>query len=307
MSEQRIESVPHLTAIAQLYRNPKCIAEEVLPRVKVDKTSFQYRIYNKSDYFSVPKTLIGEKGKANKIELTGNLVTETLEEHALEQDVAVRRIEESQIDNLNLTEKVTNQLADCLKIRKEVTLSTILSSTSNYGSNYKELEDEEKINLEDVNALQLVQDAIDEMLFKANRMVLSRKAASALRQNPYIVDAAGIAARKSGLVPIEALKELFELDKILIGESVMNTANKGQTVDLQACWQNDIILLHIDENADTEYGITFGYEAFYDDITIGTYFDGSLGTKGCDVYKAFYSNKYLPICPECGYLLKSVI
>ncbi|MBQ2872323.1 hypothetical protein IJE86_11525 [bacterium] len=308
MSGQRIQLVPELTAIAQTYRNKSCIADMIMPKVKVDTPAFQYMSYNKESYLSVPDTRIGEKGIPNTIELKGTLLTANVETHALQEVVPVATKEAHKAGNgEDLGIKATNQLTDVLKLRKEIEAAKFLGDTKNYGSNLKTLETVEKIDKADSNAVSIIQTAIDNMFYAANTMVLSRKAASALRQNPYIVDACGMAAKKAGIVPFEALKELFGLDKILVGEGVHNVAKKGTNLQLQNCWADNIVLLHLNDTISTDYGFSFGYEAEYEALTIGKYFDEEPGTKGADVYKAFYSNKFLAIAPELGYLIKDVL
>ena len=311
MSKSRLEISPELTALALTYSNKSLIAEEIFPKVPTGTRSFKYYEYDKNNYFSVPETIIGEKGKANKVEYRGKELTAAVQDHALEEDLPVSRVKETQNAlNINLKEKAVNQVTALLKTRKEILAARLLNNTASYGGasgNVKTLEASEKINKEDSNALKIIQNAADEMLYKPNMLIASRKAMSALRMNPFIVDACGSAAKKAGLVSAEAIKSLFDVEKILTGESVHNTAKKGQAVNLQSCWDNNIILLYIDRTADINGGITFGFEAVYEEIQAGEYHDSSLGTQGCDIVKAFYSSIFLAVCKDCGYLIKDVL
>ncbi len=305
MSAQRVELQPQLTGIALAYRNELCIADRVLPRVKVDKLSFQYYKYEKGMFLTLPETKVGEKGEANKIEIKAKLETETVDEHALEESISIARQNEAQGEIENLETTATVQLTDVLKLRREVDLAKILSNSENYDGNFQNVST--KISTDTTNAVKLITTAMDKMIRKPNRLVTSRKAFSALRQNPFILSAVNRNNSTSGIASVEAIKDLFDLKEILVGESVVNTSKNKQALNPQACWGNDIILLSIDENATAKYGMTFGYNAYKDDISILKYTDMKYGTQGADILKAYMSEKYLITCPECGYLLQGVI
>lgn len=309
MAEKRLEIDAELSAIAITYRNNKCIADEAFHKVKVNTEAFKYYKFNKDNYFYVPETHIGEKGKANQIELRGKLETDRVESHALSEVIPVSTQKESlnSAGGFDLRALATKQITDCLLLRKEIEFANFLSDKSNYGDNVKTLQENEKINKETSNAVKLVQNSIDAMLYPANIMILSRKVASKLRMNPYIVDACGSASKKAGIAPLDAIKELFGFKKILIGEAVHNTAKKGQKINLETCFGNNIYLSYVDETATTDYGISFGYQCINNEITVGTYHDPEIGTEGADVIKGFYSNKFLNTCPECGYMIEGVI
>ncbi len=308
MSEDRIQIVPELTAISQTYRNKRCIADEIFPKVKVSTPAFQYKVFNKESFLSVPDTIIGEKGIPNTIELKGKLVTEKVDTHSLQEPLPVSTREAYKAANgEDSAILITKQLTDVLKLRKEIETAKFLANTANYGTNSKTLGTSEKINKADSNAVKIIQDAIDNMFYEANTMILSRKAASALRQNPYVVTACATADKKAGIVSLEAIKDLFGLNKILVGEGVHNIAKKGQNWQFKNCWEDDIYLIATDETVTSEYGFSFAWEAIYEDLTVGTYFDGAVGTKGADVYKTFYSNKIVSSAPDLGYALKDVL
>ncbi|MCD8024745.1 MAG: hypothetical protein LUE64_04350 [Candidatus Gastranaerophilales bacterium] len=309
MADTRIEINPELTGIALAFKNKNCIADKVFDKVKVNTQSFKYRTYPKSSFLSLPETLIGEMGEPNRLDLQGKLLTESVQDHALEAvlPVSVKEANQRAYDGVDVASLKTMQLTSALLARKEVALSKILSTASNYGDNTKTLSDDEKISNTSVNAFDLIIDAMDEIFFKPNKMVLSRKAFSQLRRNPYIVKAIHKNDGDVGAATLNELKEIFELDEILVGESVVDTSKNKKAPVLEACWANDIILMYTDPLALTDSGITFGYSAEYDPITIGTYFEGRTGKQGADILKAYMSYINLITCPECGYLIKDVI
>ncbi len=306
MAQERIELQSELTGIALAHRNETCIADKIFPVVQVDSLSFQYYKFKKGDFVTLPETKIGEKGKAQRIEIQAELKTDTVDEHALEEAVSVSRANQAN-QKINRYETASLQLTDCLKLRREVDAAQLLSDTNNYDGNFKNIGTNEKISKDETNAVKLIMNALALCYKKPNKMILSRRAAYALRQNPFILQGVTKASISGGVASLAGIKELFELDEILVGESVVNTAKNKETPNLSAAWGDDIILCYFDKNVSNKYSMSFGYKAQYEDIQISQYFDGSIGSKGADILKATMAEKYMLTCPACGYLLKGVV
>ena len=306
MAQERIELQPELTGIALAHRNESCIADKIFPVVQVDSLSFQYYKFAKGDFLTVPETKVGEKGEAQRIDIKADLKTDTVDEHALEEAVSVSRANQEN-QKINRYEVASLQLTDCLKLRREVDAAKLLSDTNNYDGNFKNITATEKITKDDSNAVKLIMNAMALCFKKPNKMILSRRAAYALRQNPFILQAVTKASISGGVASLAGIKELFELDEILVGESVANTAKNKETPNLSAAWSDDIILGYFDKNVTAKYGLSFGYKAQYEDIQIWQYFNGGIGSKGADILKATMAEKYMLTCPNCGYLLKGVV
>lgn len=82
--------------------------------------------------------------------------------------------------------------------------------------------------------------------FTPNRMVLPKEAINALKLHPDIIDrikytgSSGAPAR----VNLQTLTELFELDQILVPQSVYNSANEGATATIVSLWGKDAFLFY---------------------------------------------------------------
>jgi len=99
------------------------------------------------------------------------------------------------------------------------------------------------------------------MLVKPNTFVLGRSVWTAVKRHPKVVAAVLGSASSSGRVTKEALADVLEIDRIIVGEGWVNTARKGQTANMVRCWGKHAALLYVNPNADTERGITFGLTA----------------------------------------------
>ena len=310
MTDEKFELQPELTGIALAYTNKKYIADEIFPKVPTNR-SFQYRKFSKGAFLTVPDTRIGEKGSAPEVNLSSKLFTETVEDHAAKEKIPVSKLEDAAKNARpqNLQAIVTSQITGVLKASRELNLAQKIMNKANYGDNFKELTSAQKVSNPECDAVSLLWSGIDKILYKPNTMVLSRTAMSNLRRNPYVVSACNRTDTKAGVASYQDLKDLFEVDNILVGETIVNTAKNIQTPTFAACWTNDISFMYIDPAKDTadDHNITFGFTAENEPLQIGSYSDPDAGTKGCLVLRGFTSYLDMLTCPECGYLFKGVI
>ncbi len=309
MSENRVEINPELTAIAITYRNPACIADEFFPTVPVGTRSFEYIRYDKKNNLTVPETLIGESGKPNRVTLNGHKESASVEEHALEEAISIVAQEEAKKspNKINLKNNAVIQLTDLMKIRREINLSQKLSKKENYNGNFKELAANEKIDKDDVDVVKLFRNGIKNMLYQPNIMVCSKAAFFALQENPYIVSSVNKNNAKAGIASIEEIKKIFNVNKILIGESIQNASKKNEKPNFVSCWNNDIIFAYNNINPDLTNGVSFGYKAEYESLQVGEYYEGASGMKGADIIKTYMSYIDLITSPECAFLFKDVL
>lgn len=134
MSEDLVQIRPDLTALAILYRNENCIADDIFKTIPKSTRSFEYFVYNKKNNLTVPETIIGREGNPNRVYGKGKSETATVEEHALEEPVSKARQKEAlQAQNKkDLKKEAVQRLTDLLKIRKEITVAQMLSDTNIY-------------------------------------------------------------------------------------------------------------------------------------------------------------------------------
>ncbi|MGN0014946.1 MAG: hypothetical protein ACI37T_05955 [Candidatus Gastranaerophilaceae bacterium] len=309
MSEDLVQIRPDLTALAVLYRNETCIADDIFKTIPVTSRSFEYFKYDKKNNLTVPETIIGRDGEPKRVYGTGKPETDTVEEHSLEEPVSKARQKEAlQAQNKrNLKQDATLRLTDLLKIRKEITVANMLSNTSVYAGNYKTLSANEKIDNDNVNVVKLLRSGIKNIFYKPNTMICSKDAFYALQENPYVVSAVNKQDTKAGVASEEEIKKLFRINKILIGESVHNTSKKEAAPNFVSCWNNDIIFAYINPHPEVNNGLTFGAKFEYESLQVFEYFDGKPGMQGADIMKVYEAYKMLITCPDCAFLFKNVL
>lgn len=296
-----------LTSLSLAYNNKSFIADSVLPRVPVTTESFKYLYYPEDQFLTVPDTTIGPKGEANTVDLNAEMRTGSVNARALKEVVPRAKIDAA-IKNgqKNPMDKATVQLTRLIQLSREVETAKLLADPSNYG-NTLGLSGTDCINDPASDALNIIQDVIDDMPMAPTTMVMSRKVASALRRNRSIVSSFNGNSGTSGMVPLEYLKELFGFQDIFVGESIMNSAKKGQQAQLVGVWGNFISMFYADSSADTDAGMTFGITPEYESRTVRSWTEEGKGIKGGEVIQVHEQAREIITAPQCGRLLQNVL
>lgn len=298
-----------LTSLALAFNNTNksFIADLVLPRVPVTTESFKYLYYPEDQFLTPPDTTIGPKGEANTVDMNAELKTASVTARALKEVIPLAKIDAAIKNNQkNPMDKATEQVTRLIQLSREIATAKLLADPLNYGKS-KDLSGTDCINNPDSDALNIIQDMIDDMIIAPTTMVMSRKVASALCRNRSIVSAFNGNSGTSGKVTLEFLKDLFGFQNIYVGESLMNSAKKGQQAKLVGVWGNFISMFYADATADTESGMTYGLTAEYEKRTVRNWTEQKQGIKGCEVVQVHEQEAELITAPQCGALLNNVL
>ncbi len=299
---------PELTSLTLSYNNNSFIADKVLPRVPVSTESFKYRSYPVGQMVTVPDTTIGPKGEANSVELESKLISASVTDRALKEIIPVAKLDAAQKSGQDskLEERAVIQVTKLIQLDREQKTAKLFSNRENYGK-YQALSGTDCFNDPKSDALNIIQDMIDNMMIAPNKMVMGRKVASALRRNRSIVAAYHGNSGEKGMVPLDFLKDLFGFQEILVGESIMNSSKKGQKTELVGVWGNFLSMFYADETATTDQGMTFGLTAEYENRAVREWFEEKNGIKGSKVVQVYEQCAELICAPECGALIENVL
>lgn len=293
-----------LTGLAIAYVPQELIGDKALTKTYVDSPEFKYHYYDKEQMLTTVNTEIGEYGIPEETEFKYTEKHDGTGVYSHATKLSLR--------HLNMDTKEKDKEAkrvmfsrSILKLADEVRLANLLRTASNYEGNSVSLTASNNFASANATPVSFVQGCIDKMWKPANTMIISRAGASFLRSCKSIVQMYKGNAITDGLVPLEFLKEVFDVKNILVGGGRVNTNKRGQNVNLSYIWGNDMILAYLDETADLDCGVTFGQRAIYKDYNVQVYFDAKPGAEGVKYYKSVEEHKDLITCPDCGYLIKN--
>jgi hypothetical protein len=293
------------TALAIAYRNPAYIADLVLPRVPVSSREFKYLNYPVAETFAAPDTRVGRKSAPNQVTMSGTDATGSVEDFGLDDPIPQADIDNAPAGHDPLS-RSTEQLTDYVALGREVRVAGIVFAAGTYATGYKvQLAGTSQwSDFANSDPIADIFTAIDTPLLRPNTLVFGRGSYSKLVQHPKVNKAVNGSGSDTGIVKRQQLAELFEVTNIYVGESRLNTAKKGQAATLSRVWGKHMAALHINPQADTRNGVTFGYTAQFGTRVSGSVFDRNIGLRGGQMNRVGESVGELVTAQLAGYFIQ---
>lgn len=226
------------------------IAEQILPAISVAQTTGLIGKYS-NNHLRIVNTV--HKGKGNYQQLESITVTSdsyNIEDHGLFDVITendMRNFEkpfDAEVDttiSLTLAQMLAkeNGLATALRSTGTITQNTTLSGNAQYNN----LSHADSKPLEN----KLVADAAirDAIGRKPNTLIASEETIDNLRFHESLMDNLGFKFNRTGGMTVDELARALQVEKILIGKAMYNSAKEGQTDVLASIWGNDMIYAHI--------------------------------------------------------------
>ena len=321
MSQAPFVIQPRLTAIALAYRNLRYIADIVLPRVNVDSPTFKYSTFTKEDAFTVPDTKVGPKSRVNEIDWTASESTSQCQDYALEDAVPYFDLQAAQaaqaaqgVTPIDPETRSTELISDLIGLDRENRAAALVFNLASYATANKATlvgtsQWSDYTNSDPVTA---VLNAFDSMLTRPNVGVFGRAVYTKLRSHPKVVAAVfsrGGNAAQGGLASRQAIADLFELDQVVVGESFLNTAKKGQVATFGQVWGKHAAFLYLNPQVQgPQGGVTFGVTAQWGSRIAGTIgSDPTIGMRGGTRVRVGEAVKELVLASDAGYFFQSAV
>jgi len=223
-----------LTNIAVAYRNKKYIYRELSPFIPVKYESDKYYKFPKARWFTNEAALRAPGTKARLSGFPVSTDSYNCDEFALATKIADRVLANTD-SPLTLRSAKAAYVADKVEMARDIELATLVNVTSQWGTD-KTLtttwDSDASTPIEDIiDAQDTVGTATGEEL---NTGVLGRLVWSKLRRHPDILDI--LSSVERSIATPQLLAQAFDIDRILIGRSIKNTANPAQTASMSQIW-----------------------------------------------------------------------
>lgn len=312
---------PTLTAIAIGYKNPETdmIAAQVLPEVPTAK-KFKYTAYGAAQAFTVPDTQVGRKSEPNQVEFGGTEVIDEVLDWGLDDMVPNDEIlawmnmdKPSSGGPLNPLDISTMLLTHLVGIAREIRVANTVFNLGAYpAANRATLSGTSQWNdYANNNPVATINDALDACLVRPNKMVIGRLAWTKLRQHPRVVEsikatgAGGVNAQ--GVVARQAVADLFELEEVLVGGTMYNTAKPGQAPSYARAWGKHCALIHSAPQSALLGMPTFGFTARFGGKVAGDMPQPKVGLRGSVLVRSGESLKEVISAPDAGYFFQNCV
>lgn len=320
MATQPFVIVPSLAAIAVAYPQGKLIADRACPRVSVATESFRYTKYGLGDAFRTPDTRVGRKSAPNQLDWSGEELTTSTNDEGLDAPVPNKDIKAYDmakaagtgfVGNVDPLARATANVTQALQNRREKRTADLIFNPASYGDDNKvDLMASGQVQWSDYDnsdPLRQIMEALDSCVVRPNVAIWGRKTSTTLRMNPKICKAVFGNNTDAGVVPLQALADLLELDEILVGDAWIDTAKPGQPTSLVRCWGSHASFMYRNMQATVDGGVTFCYTAQWGDRVAGTILDSDVGMLGGVRVRVGESVKELATANDLGYFFENVV
>lgn len=247
---------PVLTNLAVGYTNEQFVGDQLFPFVLLDKEGGKIPKFG-TEHFKVYATERALRAKSNRIspEDIGS-VDVAMDEHDLEYPIDYREDAESAFP---LQARATFVTTEGIRLRHEVMVATIAQNAANYGAGNKiTLSGTSQFTHDSSDPEGVISDAKAAVRAKTvkepNTMVIGYAAWRALKRNKQLK--AILSDTRSRLVQLADLREIFEIDNIVVGRAV-KANDAGVTSDI---WGDNIVLAYVPK---TQAGQRSPYEPSY--------------------------------------------
>lgn len=300
-------SDPRLTGIALAFRNGELIADRVMPRTPVGKSTFKWNEYDFAEGVTLPVTIVGRKGRPTEVEFTATERTGGTEDHGLDDVIPNDDIADvpagSGIDPLGqATEGLTNLIA----LGREVRVAAMTQDPANFNHS-DALTGTDMFDDPASDPSEIILDAISTPLVRPNIAVTSLGVYNKLRKNVSLVQAITGNTSGKGSVSAQQLADYFELDEILVGTGWVNTAKPGQTPVYARVWGKSFALLRRAPQVTAKGEPSWGFTAEFGARVAKQIPEPKIGLRGAVRVRVGESVGEYVQSKEAGYLLEDVI
>lgn len=260
-TQNRAQVDKFLTQVSNKYMPIGYLSERILPQINVVQDSGLLAGYG-NEHIRIGTFIHSGSGKYPRVSTQNrNNQGYVLEKHALsdiitEEDFA--NVEQPYDAELDKTDDLTSLLwtekeiglADTLGNTSVITNNVTLSGTSQYSD-----EDNSNPLADFANAHDTIADLVG---MPPNLAVMSSKVSRQLKKHPELLDRLGFKHNKIGLISDEELAIVLQVEEVLIGETLKNTAKEGQTDIILAIWGKNITFMVSPKSA-AKRQISVGY------------------------------------------------
>ncbi len=219
---------PLLSTVSVAYRNTLYVAPTVAPIIPSTVDAGKYTEYNQPDWFrnEAGKRAAGTRAKRGEYGITfGSFLCEEVA-FAREIPDEIRR---NAMDPIRPDQDATDYATDKVLLAKEVRVAGKMNTTANWGGSATLAGAQQWSDYAGSDPISDIEAAIDAIHgktgYRANTLALPFPVRKKLKHHPDIVDRIKYSQR--GIVTVDLLREIFEIDRILEADAIFTASNEA--------------------------------------------------------------------------------
>ncbi|MDR2784816.1 MAG: hypothetical protein LBB83_02760 [Treponema sp.] len=295
------------------------IAPILFPRIQVGKPSGKYAVFSAENAYKVPDvTMAGERSRAHEFAASGKMKDYATSRYGLKSFIDKADLEfmdgpfklwerqktEMLVSKLELAQE--KRLADtvlALAGRSTALSGTGIAKTNKWGSAGSAAGGDPHV---------AIKDAIAQLFFRPNLMILSESVYDAIEYHPRLLDKLG-EANLIKKVDEANLAKLFRIDRVIIakGKADFGKRDKDETLTVSSIWGSSVILAHTSDVWDEPCAgktVSVKYtEADGQGYVVRTWDEKDGGLLGGEYVQVGHDVAELVVAEELLYSLKDVV
>lgn len=278
---------PELTSIAIAYRNPDhvLIADQVLPRVgpPLGVKAFKWWEYDLAAGYTVPDTAVGRLGRPNEVNWNATEKDGSTKDYGLDEPVPQDDIDQwrNQGRKGHPLGSAVERVSSLVNLDRERRVAGIVFNAANYAAaNVETMAGASQFSDAASDPVAVLLEALDTPIVRPNTIVLGKAVWTKLKVHPKVVKAIYPNGNGEGIATRQQFADLLEVQRLLVGESRINQARKGQAANLGGVWGKHVSMLYLDSTATNAGGVTYGFTLQYGDKVAGEIPDPNIGLRG---------------------------
>lgn len=306
--------VPLSRVAVQAFSTGTFVGPALFPIVPVGKQSDMYYVIDKASWMrAAGTTLRAPKTAPRRVEFSVSSDTYFAHNYALAGENALEVI--ANADNaIDLRRRTANKVTGDLAVDMEVRIANKVTSITNIGSGIA-LAGTAKWS--DFLSSDPISDVTTGHAFirnttglMANTMLLDYDTHRIVRRHPVLLDM--FKYTQGGFLNDAELREVFDVERILIGNAIRNVAQEGQAASMVNIWGNNCLLCHVDNAAPGLETQTFGLgfrwtpDGIPAPMQASVYNDPDPGRKTEIVEVGYYQDEKI-VAKDLAYLIGSTL
>ena len=321
MAARPFVTSPVMTAIAVGFRNEAqtLIADQAMPRIPVPAEEYKWTSYPLAEMFTVPNTLVGRRGRVERVEFTGEERTGRTRDYGLEDGIPISDINAAAtmrsrgLGNFDPENRAVEGLTNLMLLDREVRVAAKVQNPANYHPSRRlVLSGSDRLSDPTSDIIGVLKAAFQAtQIYRPNTMTMGRDVWTGISSHLQLVNAIRGNVTSKGIIQPDEFVHLFSgegLKKLLVGESFVNTARPGQNANLSRVWGKSIQLTYIDVNIRPEQGgVTWGFTAQLGDKIAGSFEDRDVGLEGGKIVRVGEKVEEQVVCPDVGFIIQNAV
>lgn len=304
---------PRLTQIAMAIKPEGMIADEVCPRVPVPAEKFIWTRFTTEEMFTIPDTRVGRTSEPNTVEFGGKDVTESVEDHGLDDLVPNKDINAAAAGNANYDpmEEAAANTAVLVELAREKRVADLYFSLGTYDPALRTTLSGtgQWSDYDNSDPVPEILAKMDLMLVRPTDIGFGQAGWTVFRQHPKVV--AAVLNRTNGMgglnaagyVTRQAVADLLEIRRVHVGAAFSNASKKGQAASYVRLWGKHCAMWKLETTVRSARSPmpSFGFTAQFGERVAGTMDEPKKGLKGSTLVRVGEQVKELIAFQQCGY------